>query len=43
MLRHFYKMAPFLHGGHTYPLPPNQCFSFDPQAFLLLQTTLIRG
>ena len=43
--------GPFLHSGHTYPLPlstpipslQNQCCILDPQVFLLLQTTLIRG
>ena len=42
---------PFLHSGHTYPLPlctptpspQNQCCILDPQVFLLLQTTLIWG
>ena len=45
------KNGPFLHSGHTYPLPlstptpspQNQCCILDPQVFLLLQTTLIRG
>ena len=37
MLRHFYKMAPFCMVDIPIPPPPNQFFSFDPQAFLLLQ------
>ena len=52
MLRHFYKMAPFCIAivdisipspCVSPPLPPNQCCILDPQFFLLLQTTLIRG
>ena len=43
--------GPFLNSGLTYPLPlststpppQNQCCILDPQVFLLLQTTLIRG
>ena len=45
------KNGPFLHSGHTYPLPlstptpspQNQCCILDRQVFLLLQTTLILG
>ena len=41
----------FFNSEHTYPfplctpypLPQNQCCILDPQVFLLLQTTLIRG
>jgi len=52
ILRHFHKMAPFMHSRHLYPLPfcsptrfpRNLCRIFkNPQVFLLLQTTLIRG
>ena len=38
-----------LNSGHNYPLlpvyppPPKQCCILDPQVFLLLQATLIRG
>ena len=42
--------GPFLHSGHTYPLPlstptpspQNQCCILDPQVFLVLHTTWIR-
>ena len=51
-MRHFHKIAPFLHRRHLYPLslcsptpfPRNLCCIFkNPQVFLLLKATLIRG
>ena len=48
VLRHFKKMAPFLHSGHTYPLPlciptppPESMLYLDLHVFLLLKTNNI--